>query len=85
MAVTSKNIQDAFDMGSARAQAEIEDHALEATDDVWDAIDRNDVIFVVTAGEKIDPDSESGWLIIDAYEDGYYDYWYEYEYEEESA
>lgn len=81
MAITAMQLGRAFSMGEKRAQEEIEEGVFEPNDDVLEDEEfRRDLVFSVT-GEKLDPDSEEGWLIADNYERGYYDWYYDLEQE----
>lgn len=74
--ITATHLNAAFTLGEARANAEIEDGQINPVDDLWELDDEQDIIFTATA-EKIMPNTESGQLIIDNYENGYFDRWEE--------
>lgn len=75
--ITVKHLEAAGELGKVRAIAEFEDAEIIPKDDVWELDDEQDIIFLVT-GEKIAPNTESGQLIIDAYENGYFEQWEDY-------
>lgn len=81
MTVTINQLTAAYELGKYQGE---EDYTIggfeEALDDPYESFAeddyeaRKDVIFRVT-GEKMEPDTEDGWLIQDNFENGYYDYW----------
>ena len=74
--VTNIHLQAAFMLGNREALNAKELGVTEPADNLLETEqDIKDVIFLVT-GEKLNPDSEEGWLIIDNYEEGYYSEWY---------
>jgi len=76
--VTETHLNKAYRYGERRALRE-QSRYDKPLDDVFDDDTiKQDLIFTVT-DEKIDPESADGWLILDAYEDGYYTAWEEVE------
>lgn len=79
MTINIFQIRRAEEAAKELAREQIEDGQTEPLDDLLpDYVDRQDVINEAT-GEKIDPDSEDGWIIIDAFENAYYNEWEENE------
>lgn len=86
--ITVDHLNAAYELGQRLARDESEGGSNEPNDNPVDgfneALDdyesRKTLIFRVT-GEKIEPDSEDGWIITDNFENGYYDEWEEIQYE----
>lgn len=65
--ITNKNLEDARQYGASYAH-----NYEEPEDNIWEDLDAQEIILIIT-GEKIQPNTEEGQLILDNVEDGYYD------------
>lgn len=76
--ITATHLQNAAELGKRRALREQASYPLpyEAITDAYE--DRQEIVSKVVE-EKIDPDGEDGFLVVDAYENAYYAEWAEYE------
>lgn len=77
--ITRTHLELARTVGERHARNQIEDDEIPEgpDDDIWEILDVQEILFEIT-GEKIEPNSEDGWLLIDNIENAYYDYWWDY-------
>jgi len=86
MTITRTNLDDAAKLGETLARMDSEflleprDNPVEGFDEALDDYENRKALIYRVTGNKIEPDSEDGWMLMDAFENGYYDEWEEIDY-----